>query len=245
MSLQKTIRQKLLLCNFVSWNFLQKIFVLFGVYVLLQDNMELHLKSFKTFGLTLVLIFSAYLATGQADHILKVLFRYGSRPAHGYEKEEKYDFGGIHGGHVCLGIDSVVVGFDSPKGFHIFPRKKNLKGVYVRENEDDYMQDTIKKKYAIIEIPISDEQYLKLNTILTGYLNNTPYDYAFFGMRCASATYDVLSQIGILKTKSYSANVFSNFYPKLLRRKLFHLAKENNYKVIKLKGRKTRQWEKD
>jgi hypothetical protein len=195
--------------------------------------------------LTLLICFKLCLAEGQQEHILKVLFRYGSRPARGYEKVEKFDFGGIHGGHVCLGIDSVVVGFDSPKGFHIFPRKKNLKGVFVREDEDDFMQDTIKKKYAIVEIPITDDQYLKLNSILTGYLNKTPYDYAFFGMRCASATYDILSQIGIMKPKSNLGNVFSNFYPKLLRRKIFHLAKENNYKVSKLKGRKTRQWEQD
>lgn len=184
-------------------------------------------------------------ANGQQEHLLKVLFRYGSRPARGYEKIEHFDFGGIHGGHVCLGIDSVVIGFDSPDGYHIFPRKKNLKGVFLREDEHDYMKDTITKKYAVVEIPISDSQYGHLYRILTDYMNNAPYDYAFFGMRCASATYDVLSQIGIMEQKSYLGNVFSNFYPKLLRRKLFHLARKNNYNIIRLKGRKTRIWEED
>jgi hypothetical protein len=195
--------------------------------------------------LTILICFKICLAEGQQEHILKVLFRYGSRPARGYEQVEHPDFGGIHGGHVCLAIDSVVVGFDSPKGFHIFPRKKNLKGVFVREIEREYMQDTIKKKYAIVEIPITDDQYRTLYNVIDGYLKNTPYDYAFFGMRCASATYDMLSQIGIMKPRSNFRNVISNFYPKLLRRKLFHLAKKNNYKVIKLKGRKTRTWEED
>lgn len=183
--------------------------------------------------------------SGQQNHIIKVLFRYGSRPARGYEKIEHPDFGGIHGGHVCLAIDSVVIGFDSPNGYHIFPRKKNIKGMFLCEKEQEYMKDTITKKYAIVEIPITNEQYLKLNNILTCYLNKPPYDYAFFGMRCASATYDMLSQIGILKYRSFIGNVFSNFYPKLLRGKIFHLAKEKKYKVTKLKGRKTREWEED
>lgn len=203
------------------------------------------LFSSKTLYLTLILVFMNSLATGQADHILKVLFRYGSRPAHGYEKVEHTDVGGIHGGHVCLGIDSVVIGFDSPPGIHIFPTKKNSKGVYIHEEEQDFMKDTLTKKYAIIEIPITHEQYQHLNAILTSYLNTSPYDYAFFGMRCASATYDVLSQIGIMEQKSYLGNVFSNFYPRLLRSKVLRLAKENNYKVIRLKGRKSREWEKD
>jgi hypothetical protein len=182
---------------------------------------------------------------GQTEHLLKVLFRYGSRPARGYENIEREDFGGIHGGHVCIGIDSIVIGFDSPVGFHVFPRKKNLKGVFVLEDECDYMQDTIKKKYAIVEIPLSGQQYDKLQKVISAYLSKTPYDYAFFGMRCASATYDILSQIGIFKQKSRAGNIISNFYPKLLRRKVFHLARENNYKITKLKGRKTRVWEDD
>lgn len=190
-------------------------------------------------------MFIASFATGQPYHILKVLFRYGSRPAYGFEKTESDDFGGIHGGHVCLGIDSVVVGFDSPVGFNIFPSRKNIKGCWVCEEEKEYMKDTISKKYAIVLIPITDTQYQQINTIFTGYLNNPPYDYAFFGMRCASATYDVLSQIGIVEQKSYTGKVYSIFYPRLLRRKIFRLAKENNYKVIKLKGRKSREWEGD
>jgi hypothetical protein len=199
----------------------------------------------KSVSFIIIYIFLVSNIFGQSEHILKVLFRYGSRPASGYEKTEFDDFGGIHGGHVCLGIDSIVIGFDSPVGFHIFPRKKNLKGVFVRENEVDYMQDTIKKKYAIVEIPITEAQYAKLQNIFSGYLNYTPYDYAFFGMRCASATYDILSQIGIVEQKSRVGNIISNFYPKLFRRKVFRLAKENKYKVTKLKGRKTREWEED
>jgi len=195
--------------------------------------------------MTFLTLLFAIFTQAQPDHTLKVLFRYGSRPARGFEKFEHPDFGGIHGGHVCLGIDSIVVGFDSPAGYHIFPRKKNRKGVFLRERENNYMQDTIKKKYAIVEIPITEAQYLKLNKILEGYLNKPPYDYAFFGMRCASATYDVLSQIGIMEQKSYLGNVISNFYPKLFRRKVFRLAKENNYKISRLKGRQTRTWEED
>lgn len=199
----------------------------------------------KTLRVIIILVVISISAAGQPDHTLKVLFRYGSKPAYGFEKTEHDDFGGIHGGHVCLGIDSVIVGFDSPVGFNIFPNKRNMKGMWVCEEETEYMKDTISKKYAIVEIPISDSQYHHLNEILADYLNNSPYDYAFFGMRCASATYDVLSQIGIVKQKSYSGIVYSVFYPRLLRKKIFRLARQHSFKIMRLKGRKSREWEED
>jgi hypothetical protein len=73
----------------------------------------------------------------------------------------------------------------------------------------------------------------------------TPYDYAIFGMRCAAASYDVLSKIGLFKEVSNTKNVVTHFYPKLLRKKVLKWANKNNYEVISNDGRPTRKWESD
>jgi hypothetical protein len=94
-------------------------------------------------------------------------------------------------------------------------------------------------------IPITHKQYQDLNRIQKCYCDTTPFDYAFFGMRCASTTQDILGQIGVVKTKKRFGNIITTFYPKKLRRRLFRLAKKNNYQVIKNEGRPTRKWERD
>jgi hypothetical protein len=108
-----------------------------------------------------------------------------------------------------------------------------------------FVNDTASYKYTTFEIPITNEQYNKLNLIINNYLVKTPYDYAFFGMRCTAAAYDVLSQIGIFKTKTRIRNICSNFYPRLLRRKMFRLAHQKQFKIESHPGRKTRVWEID
>ena len=99
-------------------------------------------------------------------------------------------------------------------------------------------------KFAVFFIPVTPEQYDKAKEILENYAAQTPYDYAFFGMRCASAANDVLGQLNILKKRSRFGYVATSFYPKKLRKKLFKLAAKHNYKVLKQAGRVTRKWEK-
>ncbi len=198
----------------------------------------------KTFKLAIFLFFSFHLTFGQENDTIKVFFLYGSKPAPGSRYAEAHVFGGIHGGHVSIEIDSVIIGFNHV-GIHLIPHKKHLKGTYKCEKLKDFVKDTIGCKYTTFDIPLKKEQYDKLNLILHHYISQTPYDYAFFGMRCAAATYDVLSQIGLFQVKSRSGNVLSNFYPKLLRKKMFILARENQFKIISQPGRKTRKWEND
>ena len=183
---------------------------------------------------------------GQNQHVINVFFKYGSKPAHHFKKTEEKYFGGIHGGHVSIGIDTAVIGFSFYYGYHIFAHKKKLNGVYNFEGISRFRKDSVGYKYTTFQIPLTDTQYYKLNTIIDNYVFlKTPYDYALFGMRCAAAGYDILSQIGIFRIKSRCCNIISNFYPKLLRKKMFRLAKKNNYKIIKQSGRKSRKWEKD
>lgn len=189
-----------------------------------------------------------FISLGHAQNgkSIKVFFLYGSRPAHPNVKHEKRYFGGIHGGHVSFGIDSVVVGFTLNNYFHIFPHKKRSEGIYQSESIRKFVADSVGSKYTTFVVPISDSQYVKLKRIFHEYLFvKSPYDYAFLGMRCASASYEVMGMIGLFKLKSRMCNVLSNFYPKKVRKKMFKLAKANNYKIIKQQGRSSRKWERD
>jgi hypothetical protein len=191
----------------------------------------------------LVLVFGASFA--QEPHLLKVFFRYGSIPEIGYKYIEYEEVGGLQGGHVSIGIDSLEIGFTNDKTIHFFPQKDHMEGVFYWEYLKDFEDHVSDKKYITFVIPITQDQYIKLRKILLAYIDNSPYDYAFFGMRCASATYDVLSQIGLFEVLTPAKNMISNFYPKLFRRKMFQLARKNEYTVIRVKGRKTRIWDED
>jgi len=201
----------------------------------------------KFFLLSLLISFFILTALfGQDITVIKVNFLYGSKPDRHYKNKEIKYFGGLHGGHVSIGIDTTVVGFGRYNGFHIFSHKHNMKGIFKIESINCFMQDTVYCKYTTFQIALKDSQYYKLKTVINNYLyTKTPYDYAFFGMRCASAAYDILSQIGIFEIKSRWGNILSNFYPKLLRKKMFTLSEQNNYIVTKQPGRISRKWEND
>jgi hypothetical protein len=198
----------------------------------------------------LILFFLALLlfsfSFGQNEKTIMVYFLYGSKPAIGQKQNEHKYFGGIHGGHVSIGIDTAVVGFTKNNGFHIFAHRKNIKGIYKSEGLSIFKKDSATCKYTSFEISVADSQYVKLKKVINNYLFvQAPYDYAFIGMRCASAAYDLLSQINLFKKKSKFGNIISNFYPKKLRKKMFKLAQKNNYKIITQQGRTSRKWEKD
>jgi hypothetical protein len=64
-------------------------------------------------------------------------------------------------------------------------------------------------------------------------------------MRCAAASYDVLSKIGLFEEYTTTKNVAAHFYPKLLRKKILKWAGNNNYTIISNEGRSSRKWESD
>lgn len=173
-------------------------------------------------------------------------FYYGSKPARGYKGSESKYFGGIHGGHVSLQIDSTIFSF-VPAHFpvHIFAHKGKRQSAYVTESAAGFFRDTAGCKFTSITFPVSDSQYTAIQKLKTGYLASTPYDYAFFGMRCAAAAYDVLGQAGIVKKRCNFANVFVNFYPKPMRKRLIKRAKKENLEMVQHGGRLSRRWEKD
>jgi hypothetical protein len=198
--------------------------------------------------MVILLAFCVELIFSQADttHTMKVVFLYGSKPKFKHRKIEKHYFGGIHGGHVSIQVDDYDYGFEplSTKGVHIFAKKKRASRFAARclNNQSRYAGDT---KTATIIIPITHKQYSELNKINKCYCDTTPFDYAFFGMRCASTAQDILSQIGIVKKKKRFNNIVTTFYPKKLRKRLFKLAKKNNYTITRTEGRPSRKWERD
>lgn len=183
----------------------------------------------------------------QADtsHIIKVHFLYGSKPRHKYRATEYKAFGGIHGGHVSIQVDDTDYGFEpAASRAHIFPHKKYKSAFVARplNGSDRYSGES---KTVTFILPISSKQYEGILQIHQNYCHIAPFDYAFFGMRCASATQQILGETGIVKKKKRFANIVTTFYPKKLRKRLFKLAAKNNYKVIKNEGRETRKWERD
>ena len=94
-------------------------------------------------------------------------------------------------------------------------------------------------------VPVTAEQFTRLQKVFDSVTVKTPYDYAIFGMRCAAASYDVLSEIGLFKKMSNDKNVLTHFYPKLLRKKVLKWAEENNYTILSHEGRPSRKWESD
>jgi hypothetical protein len=193
---------------------------------------------------TCLLLLFTVACFGQTKSI-KVYFLYGSKPAKGFKGKEKKRFGGIHGGHVSIGVDKEIIGF-GPKGkFHVFPKEKERHSHFTSESIGSFAKDSVGDKYTVITIPVTNEQYKKIKDIHSGYCSAPPYDYAFTGMRCAAASYDVLSQIGLFKPKSKNWMVNRIFYPRRLRKRMLKMATEKGYKIHKQPGRKTRKWEKD
>lgn len=192
-----------------------------------------------------LLIFASTYAQIDSTSFIKVHFLYGSKPKKKFPNEVKY-FGGLHGGHVSIQVGNIDYGFEPTYKVHIFPHRRRPKSDYVDTFVKGQMRyDTTKNKVTTFIIPLTTEQLNKLNQINLAYCKKAPYDYAFFGMRCASTAQDVLGQIGVVKKRGRFSNIVTTFYPKKLRKRLFKLAKANNYTIIQRPGRASRKWEKD
>jgi hypothetical protein len=200
------------------------------------------MKFVKT--IILFLLFGSTYAQIDSTHFIKVHFLYGSKPKKKFPKEVKY-FGGLHGGHVSIQVGNMDYGFEPTDRVHILPHRHNPKSVYVDNIVKGQMRYDTTSKVTTFIIPLTTEQLNKLNQINLGYCKKAPYDYAFFGMRCASTAQDVLGQIGVVKKRGRFSNIVTTFYPKKLRKRLFKLAAKNSYTIVQRHGRASRKWEKD
>jgi hypothetical protein len=187
---------------------------------------------------------------GQDQVSIRVHFLYGSKPVSKYKDTEPKWFGGKWGGHVGIEVDSGQILNFVPRGkFHIFSKHGDKHSAFVLSSTHSFYSifttDDPSIKKAIIQIPISKRQKQLLDSIARQYVDTTPYDYAFFGMRCGSAAYEILGQIKILPGYSVRKIARRIFYPKRLRKRLFKLAETNNWIVFREDGSSHRKWEKD
>ncbi len=181
---------------------------------------------------------------------IKVHFLYGSRPKREFKDTEHKWFGGIHGGHVGIEVDTnYIIDFLPAGKFHIIEHPKNRHSRFATHSVDGFWSmfggDTGDMKRTTIVIPIDDKQKKKLDSIRDAYTSAAPYDYAFIGMRCAAAAYDVLAQIGVMKEHSRCGTYSRIFYPKILRKRLLKRAQKDGWTVRMVEGCSTRRWEKD
>lgn len=181
---------------------------------------------------------------------IKVHFLYGSKPFKKYRDTERRWFGGILGGHVGIEADSGRILNFRPNGkFHVFTSNKNRHSHYEEHNFSAFYAlfgsnpDSVKK--VIVTIPVTVSQKEKFDSISSAYLQQTPYDYALFGMRCGAATYEILGQLGILKDYAYSKTYKKIFYPQKLRKRLLTRAEKNNWSIERYNGSTRRKWERD
>ena len=197
----------------------------------------------KMVSVILLLLFGSSIhANDSTTYLIKINFLYGSKPAKGYKHSESRLFGGIKGGHVNIQAGDRVLDF-MPGNNPLLPNKVKPTGGY-RINHSIYW-DTTNTKWKSVLVPVSFQQYQQLQHLFDSLSSKTPYDYAIFGMRCAAASYDVLSDIGLFKKIPNPKNISKHFYPKLLRKKVLKWAEENNYTVINKEGRPSRKWESD
>ena len=84
-----------------------------------------------------------------------------------------------------------------------------------------------------------------LNSISSRYIAQSPYDYAFIGMRCASASYEILMQAGLTPNHTRIRYCSKYFYPKRLRKYLLKKARLNHWMVTSHTGNERRKWDKD
>jgi len=191
--------------------------------------------------LFVAIFFSLASFASDSTYIIKINFLYGSRPAKGYHEQESKRFGGIKGGHVSVEAGGRVLDFH-PGNNPLFPNNKKPSGGFTIHNSVRWGSND---KWKTVIVPVTELQYIELQKIFDSVAAKTPYDYAIFGMRCAAASYDVLTRIGLFREYSNKKNVITHFYPKLLRKKILKWADKNNYVIISNEGRTSRKWERD
>ncbi len=194
--------------------------------------------------LFLVFVCDAYSQT-DSSAVIKVHFLYGSKPKRQFKDAEVPFFGGIHGGHVSIQSGDMDYGFGpTVMPVHLFPKHRRQSVFEARELQGGARYSAGNKTVTFV-IPVSAKQLAILDSTHNAYCLTTPYDYAFFGMRCASATHDILARAGIVERKSRVFTILTTFYPKRLRKRLFKQAMARGYGVIRSEGKTTRTWERD
>lgn len=203
-------------------------------------------------------------AFGQTKDSIRVLIIYGSEPAAGYSTEYKW-FGGRPGGHVVLQTGRDRVLSFAPTVYHpichIFPSRRpaDFRSSFTTKSVGAFWQTfnyTHTRKFCVdslrqlvVSIPITSIQRKRLDSLSRAYLAHPPYDYAVVGMRCASATYEILAQVGVFG-HPYTQHIWWHLlFPRDLRYELLKEARNGGvargWRVYQTKGCAARNWDYD
>lgn len=182
-----------------------------------------------------------------AQHIW-VHFTHGSRPVAPYRGVEKKWHGGKWGGHVGVEVDSNVVidFFPLSRRVHWVAHRRRPVGKFLLRSREGFWgyfglpADSLER--SSVRIPVTAQQQERLQTTARQWAERSPWDYAVFGMRCTSASYALLMEAGVVKRRSRWGVVASNFYPKLLRKKLVRRASREGWMVLHSRGGSRRIW---
>lgn len=193
------------------------------------------------FFLSIAFVFSGY---AFSQDTVSVYFIYGSKPVS--ETESKW-FGGKMGGHVGMGFSKDSVFHFNPNGKVGAFGDKTQPGTWLRSTEREFLCTfgCDSNQILIVQIPISAEEKNAIRTTALQFLEQSPYPYAFFGMRCTSSCYHLLSQTHFFKPKSKSRMIRNYFIPRKLRKELLKKGKRNEWKIICQEGRTSRKWDHD
>lgn len=171
-------------------------------------------------------------------------FVHGSRPLKKYRKSEAKLPGGFFGGHIYIQSGETVYGFEpvDRSRIHLFPQKK-INGFFRKEDMRDWRTSINDQKMTSIEVSADEAKIAFLNNLLESYAVKTPYDYAVFGMRCGSSTYQILSMLGYFTCTSRFSAIVRIPVPKILRKKMVRTAAANKYRIKTQDGNMKRKWE--
>jgi len=202
---------------------------------------------------------------------IRILCLYGSIPAKGFAgKEPMYGPNNfinkmtkMHGGHVSIeyapdkalsfqplrytGIarSGHLTNRSNPKNFNscfrIYTAQRAWTGL------GNYYNNLDSLRRATFVIPITAAQKRRLDSIARIYVDKTPYDYSFLGMRCASASYEVLAAAGIVTRykRNFWYNIFTTRRFRYLLYKEYLLKKDKGWRLYTCKGSQSREWEMD
>lgn len=196
----------------------------------------------KSLPLLVLLLFSFF--SYSQNTVVTALFIYGSKPITASERKW---FGGKLGGHVGLEVGTDSVFHFNPSGAVKVFGDNETPGSWILSDKSQFLCTfgCDSNKVLAIEIPVDSLTLTSIRKQALIFLDQSPYPYAFFGMRCTSSCYHLLSMGGILQQKSKSAMIRKNFYPRKLRKRLLKMARKNNWKICRTEGRSTRKWDHD
>ena len=151
------------------------------------------------------------------------------------------DVGGLFGGHVAVQLGDWVYGFyfgDINK-LHWFPQKK-CNCEFQKNSVQEWEVRVKLRKETCFEIPVTDVQFQYLQAFYERNLKETEVDYAVFGERCASQTWRLLQETGIIEGGN---KIFNAYYPGRLRKFLLNYCKKRGYSTWIKPGSNDRIWE--